>query len=100
MRHNKIIRREDGRVRISVDFYHLYHDGIREIRWRLLDVAICLPRHSTFRQVCDKRGREYNRIEPAYRYEYMLNKYLKVVTRAEIQAAFDELYSKIKPPAI
>jgi hypothetical protein len=95
MRHEKIIKRDDGsRVEIAINF------------WENSDK----PVYDVSLQVCDAGKRKFRRIETDdYQYralsmddrkKYMLKIFLEYVSAEEIQQAKLELWYKLKPKSL
>ena len=100
MTHEKIMRRGDGsRVKIRVDYYD---DGYRGLVWRVLDVCKCKKRCSSFKGLSSHltNNYDYRQMDTEERKACEMNGFLRVVTKAEINEVFAELYAQIKPPMI
>lgn len=94
MRHEKIIKRDDGsRVMLVVEFNADY----RGVMWRV-DVRRSAPGKRKFFDVVDTNDFDY-RLQsfPEGRERWATNKMLEHVSKDEIMAAKLELYELLKP---
>jgi len=96
MRHDKIIKREDGsRVQINVVFLADLHNPI----WKF-SVSFCESRKRKFVPVINTDDYTYRRMTTSQRTNFNLAESLKLVSKDEIEAAMLELWEKVRPRGI
>ncbi len=100
MRHEKIIRREDGsRIKIEVS---VYMDGFGggKPKYRF-HVSSCEKGKRTFKNVYNfDRDYTWRALKMDDRLIYSQNKYLEHVSAEEVNQAFLELWEMLKPDGI
>jgi len=95
MRHEKLIKKENGdKVIIKVHFW-MYHENSRYD----VDLQICLKGKRKFHFI-QADGYEYRSLSMSDRRLYMHNKYLEHVTEDQIFEAKTELWNLLKPTKI
>ncbi|MCP4356295.1 MAG: hypothetical protein GY793_11870 [Proteobacteria bacterium] len=100
MRHEKIIRREDGsRIKIEVSVYMDGHGGGKP-RYDFT-VTLCEKGKRTFKGVHNfDYDYTWRAMSMEDRKKYCKNKYLEYVSTEEVNQAFLELWEMLKPDGI
>lgn len=94
MRHEKIIKRPDGRrIQISVT---VYLDSLKGSCYDLF-IMVCEPRKRKFECIVNTDDYKFRGLSMEDRKAYTLNEYLKYATLVEIQTAKEELWQLLKP---
>jgi hypothetical protein len=95
MRHEKIIRRDDGsKVKIEVELsVELYS---QDIRWDFKTYK-CLKGKRTWETAVDLFSRELRRLSTHQKRERALQLKLQLATKEEVETAMLELLAQIKP---
>jgi hypothetical protein len=96
MKHEKIIKREDGsRVKILVDLESGWLD--RDcVKWEYA-VRVCAPNKRTWLRPYDPESFLFRRLNKEDKERFIFKEMLKHVTKEELQEAAMELWNKIKP---
>lgn len=96
MKHEKIIRREDGsRVKIEVSIYlDSYRRGEPVYSF---ETSKCEKGKRTWKYPHSENDYVWRALDIKGRNEYSKNKYLYLVSKEEVMEAYIELWEKIKP---
>lgn len=95
MRHEKILKRQDGsRVRIVAELHIGYTDS--KPRWSFYAMT-CEPGKRTWRSACDTDSYSYRNLDMAERLLAVRDAALSVATKDEIESAMLELWEIVKP---